>query len=764
MPCPVRALAIVALAAAALAASLPAAAQDDFRRDIEPLLAEFCYDCHGDGVDKGDLTLDGATSADHILEDRANWETVLYNVENWVMPPPDKKRQPTEAERTRIAQFLESLLYPVDCDNPDPGRTTIRRLNRAEYNNTMRDLIGLDLRPADDFPADDAGYGFDTIGDVLSLPPILMERYLMAADALLDAAIVAGPPEAEKFTFGASTLRGGTFTEAKGRHLTSEGAVTFEHRFPAEGDYRLRIQASADRAGDELPKMVVSANDQSHPAIEVDATVVPKAYDLRIPVPKGHQTVSVAFVNDFYDAASGADRNLYISAIELEGPFAAKGSELPETHRNIFIADPKELGEDRAAKAIIQRFANRAFRRPAKRAEVERLASFVKLARGRGDTFEMGIKQALRACLVSPHFLFRIEWQPEPDNPQRIHDISDFALASRLSYFLWSTMPDDELLSLAFNDELRPNLAAQVDRMLADPKIAAFAENFAGQWLETRNLLVQKPDADTFPEFTPELRDAMAGETRELFLHILRQNLPVTEFLTADYTFANGPLAEHYGIQGIGGRQFHKVSLQGTNRRGILSHASILTVTSDPARTSPVKRGKWVLDNLLGTPPPPPPPNVPELDGGGDDKLTGTLRQQMEEHRNNPACAGCHSLMDPLGFGLENYDAIGRYREQDAAGPIDPSGKLVSGQEFRGASELTAILATDKHDLFVRCLTKKLLTYALGRGVEWYDKCAVDEITTAAANDGHQFQSLIHALTRSVPFQKRRGDGERYAN
>jgi hypothetical protein len=352
-------------------------------------------------------------------------------------------------------------------------------------------------------------------------------------------------------------------------------------------------------------------------------------------------------------------------------------------------------------------------------------------------------------------------WQPEPNNPGRVADLSEFALASRLSYFLWSSMPDDRLLSLAFRNELHKNLAAEVKRMIADPKSRAMAENFAGQWLEILNLQLVAPDRRRFRDFDDSLRAAMRRETEEFFHHLLTRNKSVLEFLSADYTFVNERLARHYGIEGINGDEFQEVKLDTARRRGVLTHASVLTVTSDPTRTSPVKRGKWVLENLLGTPPPPPPPNVPTLESSR--RLTGTLREKMEQHRANPSCANCHSLLDPIGFGLENFNAIGAWRDEDNGRPVDSAGQLTTGQQFKNANELTGILLGDKRNQFVRCLSGKLLTYALGRGVEFYDKPAIAGIMTSAAKDNFAFQSLIQAVVESVPFQKRRGDGFRSA-
>lgn len=601
-----------------------------FTNSVKPLLEQYCYDCHGGGMKKGDLALDVYPDEAALLQDRRTWEKILSNVRNHVMPP-EKKPQPTESERDRMTGWIESDIFRMDCANPDPGRVTIRRLNRAEYNNTIRDLVGVNFQPADSFPPDDSGYGFDNIGDVLSLPPVLLEKYLAAAEKIMNAAIVT----------------------------------------------------------DTSP----------HP--------------------------------------------------------------LPETHRRIFFRRPTPETKRECALEIIGQFAKRAYRRPVTESELNRLLKLFEGAEAGGDNFEAGVKIALEAVLVSPHFLFRGEIQPEPDNPKSVHPVNQFALASRLSYFLWSTMPDDELFAQAESGTLRKNLSTQVRRMLRHPKAGALVENFAGQWLQIRDLQLVKPDWEQFPEFDRALRAAMKKETELYFEHIMREDRSVLEFLDSDYTFVNGRLARHYGLPNVEGDDFQRVSLRGTPRGGVLTHASVLTVTSNPTRTSPVKRGKWVLENILGTPPPPPPPDVPELNEKKEAVLSGSLRQRTEQHREKPMCASCHARMDPLGFGFENFNAIGGWREKDGKFPIDPSGQLVSGESFNGPTELRSILVKRKKEEFVRCLAEKLLTYGLGRGLELYDRCAVNQIVKGLAQNGDTFSALVREIAVSAPFQMRRGEASR---
>jgi hypothetical protein len=413
---------------------------------------------------------------------------------------------------------------------------------------------------------------------------------------------------------------------------------------------------------------------------------------------------------------------------------------------------------EESAQRILERFASRAYRRPVRGEELNRLLRFVEMAEKDHESFETGIGLAMQAVLVSPHFLFRVEMDRRPNDPAAIHSINDYELASRLSYFLWSSMPDDELFELARNKTLHEPemLEKQVRRMLKDPRSLALVENFAGQWLQLRNLKEFKPDPDLFPSFDDKLRSAMLKETELFFENIIREDRGILDFIDADYTFVNERLAKHYGLSDVNGEEFRRVSLTSTPRGGILTQAAVLSVTSNPTRTSPVKRGKWILENILGTPPPPPPPGVEELKNDKQAVLSGSLRQRMEQHRANPNCATCHQRMDPLGFGFENFDAIGAWRTQEGKFAIDPAGALPNGQSFAGPTELRAILKT-RQEAFARCLAEKMLTYALGRGVERYDRCTLDNIVKSAGKDHYKFSRLVIDIVKSDPFQKRRG-------
>jgi len=745
----------------------PAHGGISYERQIVPLLDKYCYSCHGNGKKKGDFVLDVYKAQADAVNNPMAWQKVLENMRSHTMPP-EEKPQPKLEEVELISKWIESEVFACDCNNPDPGRVTLRRLNRAEYNNTIRDLVGVPFQPADDFPADDSGYGFDNIGDVLSVPPVLMEKYLAAAEKVMEAAIVAeDPAKARIRRFAASELDGSAPTDGVdggAKRLTREGDIFVRFNVTQPGEYALRAMAYGEQFGPEAPKMKFRLNQEDLQTFDVPVeSDKPQVYEVRLKLAAGPNRFSATYLNNLVnntdkDPKKRGDRNLVIEHLEVAGPLDVPLPAFPETHRRIFFSEGASTNKVQYARDVISRFATRAFRRPANSNEVGRLVKFVNSAMKQGDSLERGVQLALQAVLVSPNFLFRGELQPEPNNPKSVHPINDYALASRLSYFLWSSMPDAELFALAEKGKLHRNLDAQVKRMIKDPKSRALVENFGGQWLQLRNLRIATPDAKTFPAYDDSLRAAMQGETEAFFENIVREDRPVLDFLNANYTFVNERLAKHYGMKDVKGEEFQRVSLKGTGRAGVLTQGAILTLTSNPTRTSPVKRGKYVLENILGTPPPPAPPDVPELK---EAKLTGTLRQRMEQHRENPTCASCHARMDPIGFGFENFDGVGVFRQKDENLPIDPSGQLVSGESFSGAPALAAMLAKSKRDEFVRCLSEKMLTYAIGRGPEFYDKCALDLIAKGVSKKGYRFSALILEIARSVPFQQRRGEAER---
>jgi hypothetical protein len=603
---------------------------------VAPLLVRHCADCHGMEKAEGGVNFDG-------MVDSGVWAKVAEVLRTGRMPPHGKPR-PGVADLEAFNVWFNRMAMGFKSTP-----TTLRRLNRYEYNNTIRDLVGVTLTPADDFPADDTGDGFDTNADVLSISPILIEKYLIAAEAVVDAA--AKNPTVWKRLINP----------------------------PLE---------------DFIP-FVLRGN----------------------PPERAHAVKGQRF--------ESADDSAIARAVEIDRTFYA-----------------------------LQAFADRAFRRPVTHVEMARLMRFVETALANGDGVDGGFKMAMTAVLVSAHFLFRVEVDsPTGAGTNRL--VTNFELATRLSYFLWSSMPDEELFRLAASGKLVDvrTLVGQVRRMLRDPKSRALAENFAGQWLQTGALAEATRDLTRFPEFDDDLRRAMRQETELFFDYVVRVNRSVLDLLTGEYTFVNDRLARHYGIAGVEGSHFRQVSLSGTNRAGVLTHASVLTITSGPTRTSPVKRGKWVLENVLGISPPSPPPGVDGLKDVGTEKVS-TLREQLDRHRSRAECASCHSQMDPIGFGLENFDAVGAWRDRDGNTPVDASGILPNGQTFHGPRELIAILAEKPID-FVRCFTTKLLTYALGRSMRPADRSTVDLIARHTARNDYKITSLIIALVRCDLFQKR---------
>jgi hypothetical protein len=754
------------------------AAAPDFAGEVKPLMQTYCFKCHANGKKKGGLALDEFLASPNAAEDDKTWEHVLENLRTGEMPP-DEEKQPTLDEREKMMKWIDVVVFAVDPDHPDPGRVTIRRLNRVEYNNTIRDLVGVDFQPADDFPADDSGYGFDDIGDVLTLSPVLFERYLAAAEKVMSMAILNDhKPRPEKIDVDLLKIEGGPKTGSTPiSRKIDENESTVQFELPVPGDYNLKLVVESQKVGADPTKLDWKFDGQPLRTLELSGRK-----DFKEPIKgavhvdkPGTHTLMLRVLNPLAQAdapkekqtANAKDKNKK-SEKETRRTFTIRQLtflsppqpvKAPASQYRIFKAGAGQPNLEYSARAIIQNFGKHAFRRPLAPNEVERFVWIYKQAGIKGGNFEQSVQTALTAILVSPFFLFRGEIQPQPDNPQMVRQIDEWALASRLSYFLWSTMPDDALFAEAEHGTLRTNLDAQVKRMLADPKAAALVENFGGQGLQVRNLKLVQPDAKTFPEWDQALATAMQRETELLFENIIHEDRPVLDFIGADYTFVNERLARHYHIAGVEGEAFVKVALPADRPGGILGQGSYLTLTSNPTRTSPVKRGKYVLENLLGTPPPPPPPQVPNLDDKARTELHGTLRQRMEQHRVDPTCASCHARMDPIGFGLEQFDGIGARREQDEGAAIDPQGQLVSGEKFQGPAELRKILLTTKKSDFLRCISEKTLTYALGRGMEFYDRTAIQKIA-GSLDKNPKFSNLIVEVVNSVPFQMRRGEGD----
>ena len=718
--------------------------------DVQGVLGRYCIDCHSGSDAESGIAIDSYTATNARSTDRANWRRILRQLQGRAMPPDDAD-QPSEEERKLVEQWILDDALKVECVGPDrPGRVTIRRLNRQEYDNTIRDLFGIDLKLAKTFPSDDVGYGFDNIGDVLSVSPVLFERYIDAADEIVRTVIASTDIEAAPRR------------QFEGKRFPTRGQVTRDFTLEDAGEYVLRVRAWGDQAGNQACFMLVGLDGKPlRKELVRNDRNRPTDFEVTLDLKQGKHQLGVAFLNDFYlksgPQGKKLDRNLNVDSIELIGPLGILPDSLPEFHTRFFQPpiDPRATvtQQTEAIKKLLNPLASRAFRRRASITEVESLGRIFSLARRNGETVERSTQLAVAAILVSPSFLFRMEVDPEPGE---VRDLNDFELATRLSYFLWSSMPDDELFGAAARGELHTEeqLVQQARRMLKDDRVEALVENFAGQWLQLRGLEEVSPSQKQFPTFDNQLREAMLRETELFFRTIVSDNRSILNFLDADYTYVNDRLAKHYGISGVSGPDFKRVSLEGGRRGGLLGQASILTVTSDPTRTSPVKRGKWILENLFDAPPPEPPPNVPQLAEGDSSQLTGSLREQMERHRADPACASCHKMMDPLGFGLENYNAIGAWRDRDGTIEIDATGELPSGQTFDGPQELRHLLL-QRQDDFRRCLSEKMLTFALGRGLEYYDACAVERIVNRLQADDDRFAIVVEEIVKSPAFRQR---------
>ncbi|MGD0772236.1 MAG: DUF1592 domain-containing protein [Candidatus Solibacter sp.] len=739
-------------------ATLSAASTPTFESTVAPVLTKTCAPCHSEALASGGLNIAPFTQAASLTRSRDGWDIILRKIRAGEMPP---KGIPRPVEMDAVIQYLQDEFARADRNlKPDPGRVTARRLNRSEYSNTIRDLLAVDFRADQSFPTDDLGNGFDNIGEVLTISPVLMDRYLAAAARIASRAVTADPlpkPLEAQYANKDKKIRRVDFSTIEAR-----GRIEFD------GEYIVRFGLPGERSSDARPVTLAFRMDgkllHSMPVETKPSKLVyfnPYSEEqMRLFLPEGDHVFRAAFLDDdFVKGLSAKEaydnkKNKFLDSITFIGPYAPQTP--PPSRAKIFLCDPASGAT--CVEKIVSNLAHHAWRRPVTPAETASLLKFVAMAKANGQSTGQGIQLALQAMLVSPHFLFRIEHDAKPLDPASVHPVTDLELASRLSYFLWSTMPDDELLALAESGKLHnaPTLDAQVKRMLADPRSSALADNFAGQWLELRNLDVVKPDPQKFPDWSPELRDAMKQETRLFFDCMLRENRPLSEFLDAPFTFLNERLAKHYGIEGVQGPEFRRVELATTQRGGILSHASVLTVSSYPTRTSVVIRGKYILNNILDSPIPPPPPDVPPLDEAAVG-ATASLRQQMEKHRADAMCASCHNKMDPLGFGLENYDGIGKWRTMDGKFPVDSSGVLPNGDSFSTPAEMRAVLKNQLPQ-FSRCMVEKMLTYSLGRGLGSYDRRTVDQIDRQLAANGYGFQSLIYEIVRSLPFQSRRGE------
>lgn len=767
------------------------AEQPDFAKQVEPLLIHYCYDCHGDGADKGDFDFEAIVDPKKWQYSQSHWKVVWENLRGSIMPPSDEE-QPTPEEKALITEWIEKQIFRLDAQKPDPGRVTLRRLNRREYHYAVKDLFEIEYKADENFPPDDTGFGFDTISDVLTLSPLLMQKYLAAAETIASKAV---PNEQARIP--RVYLKPEHFTRVDDpNHKSGLTWLSFKHPTTYQrkqwiehsGRYRVRVEFKVEgspEATENTGDIILRVGDREIGRSTYGWDNREKIYFTKeVDLQRGDHELFF-LTEKGRDAEQGQDWVYGVADhVLIEGPLNGEVLEYSRESQRIFpdgVPQPTVESRREFASKAIARIARRAFRRPVDEGIQNKLMALYRAgAEVEGGSFEEGVRFAITGILSSPRFLFRSEAQPRPDDPAEVVKLDQFAFASRLSFFLWSSIPDEELLDLAAKGELEKDLSNQVSRLLKDDRSMRFVRGFVGQWLGTsdvpgmtidaRRFLGKESSRDADRIFSYDLRTSMKNETEYLFRYLLSENRPATELLTADYSFLNDLLAKFYQLDEIKGRNMQKVSFpKGSPRGGLLTHGSFLVTTSNPTRTSPVKRGLFILDNLLGTPAPPAPPNVPELEEVLHEHKNKqpSMRELMEIHRQKPLCKSCHARMDPLGLALESFDPLGQFLTMDAQGrPIQTAGQLMTGEKFSDVQSLQDVLAGDRKVDFYRCLCEKVLTYALGRGVDYYDAPTIDrmveELLTEPEHGG--MRSLIYKTVWSFPFRYRRGDGDRLAS
>ena len=731
---------------------------------LDNTLQQYCVVCHNETLRTADFSLEGVTASE-LSKHTSALEKVLRRLASGEMPPTGMPR-PSESARFELVSWLEARLDEHASDNPNPGSPAIHRLNRAEYSNAIRDLLGIDLDHSEDLPADDSGYGFDNIGDVLTVSPLHIEKYISAARRASRLAVgtLTPKPIVERYA-----PQAGTQNEAiDGLPQNERGGILFKHVFPFYADYTITIRVRGRRMPHmPSPQLDVRVDGERIKLIDsafsnLEAQQGTRLYEIPLTIEAGEHEIAAGFLNEYLipETSSEGDLksafNYSVDYVLIGGPYATTRVGIQESQERIFICRPADVDqEEDCARKILSNLARRGYRGPVTPEDINPLIGLFSEGRKDGGSFEHGIEMALSGLLVSPRFLYRSPALPEGGNVNEIYELSDIDLASRLSFFLWSSIPDEELLLIAEEGNLKKPeiLSAQIDRMLTDPKARALVDNFGGQWLHLRNVQDWTPDPERYDYFDNSLRYAFQQETELFIANMIKEDRSILDLIDADYTFVNERLAEYYGIDGVEGGYFRRVPLIGTGRGGLLGQGSILMVTSYPTRTSPVLRGKWVLENLLGSPPPPPPPDVPALDDSAEISA-GSLREALEQHRANAACAVCHDRLDPLGFALESFDAVGRKRVTEHGLEVDDTGSLPDGTVVDGIDGLRNVLMMRK-DEFVETFAEKLLTYAIGRGLEPSDRSTLREIRRTVEASDYRFSALVGGIVGSVPFRMR---------
>ena len=770
------AAAVAAVGGASAADRLPA---PDYARDVQPLLDMYCYDCHGNGVHKGQVALDEFSSDQDLYDQHGLWLKVLKNVRAGLMPA-EGEPKPTAAELATLERWIKTQVFKSDPAQPDPGHVTVRRLNRVEYRETIRELMGVDYDSEAEFPADDTGHGFDNLGEVLSSSPLLFEKYLQAAATVVDKAVPRQPRVPRQMT---TSPRDFTRSDGARNALVkgqAGGATTTVFTIKEAGEYRLEMEAGVARSFDFDPASslaTIRINGEEVMQQELRWGSKSLRLDRTLDLPAGRLELTLAL--EPQTGGDGVDATFFdvrVGSARLTGPLAPDKWVPADNYRRFFPRSqpPTDAaGRDAYARTILRAFATRAYRRPVAEATIDRLVTLARSVYSQPDQrLEDGFARAAMAVLASPSFIFRLEEPLAADHAERFPRIDEFALASRLSYLLWSSMPDRELLELAEKGMLRQHLPAQVDRMIASPKSKAFVRNFVGQWLQARDIETVSINTrvilgdrrlsfdDLRKAFDGSVRRALRSETEAYFDHVLREDRSLLELIDSNYTFLNAKLAAYYGLPPIEGDELRKVELPPDSvRGGILTQGTVLAVTSNPTRTSLVKRGLFVLENIVGQPPPPPPVNIPPLDESGRSHGKAvSLREVLAEHRASPQCSSCHTRMDPIGFALENFDAMGRWRATEDGLPIDASGQLATGETFSDIRDLKRLLVNERRLDTYQGITEKFLIYALGRGIDYRDVPTVDSIVDALESSGGKISTLVMGVVQSAPFQRMRRD------
>lgn len=722
---------------------------EPFERDVKPLIEKYCFRCHGAQLAIADLNLSAAKSADDVRANPSVWKRAIDFVKTGHMPPPGSP-QPSQAERDRLAAGLEAI-FNISRTTADPGRVALRRLNRLEHRNTIRDLLQIDYQTPDDFPVDNVAEGFDNIGEALTISPLLMEKYLDAAEKAAEQALPF--PAYRELNIGPSDFEAAQgVNHDNGLFFFTNARAGMRAATPQAGKYELRITVSATQAGPAPARFGVDIDGRR--ALTYDVEGHNQGHKVVVPFEAQAGTVGLvmAFLNDFFDPNAPAerrDRNLRVESIVLAGPL---GAEDPASLKALIPTQPEKGQEAAAARATLSAFLPRAWRRPVTDQELAQVMRFVTEAVSEGESYTQGMRYAVTAALASPHFIFRPE---KTQGSGSVRDLDSHALASRLSYFIWSSTPDDRLLDLAKKGSLKDPkvLAAEADRMLKDPRAADLATAFGKNWLQLGRLADREPDPEVYSAFSDEIKADMLTETLTFFRHVVSADASVMDFVTGQYSFLNKRLARFYGAPLPKGDGFEMVNLSATPRTGVITQGSVLVATSNPTRTSPVKRGKWILEQVLGSPPPPPPPGADSFPEDVKNDPSLTFRQKLERHRESPACAGCHQRMDPLGFGLENFDGVGRWRTEENGKPVDVKGEMPGGIQFEGPMELRQYLSTQKKE-FASTFSHKLLTFALGRVLRPQDDPYVAQIADQSLKEGMRFSSYVRAIVQSDAFRK----------